>query len=125
MHMASRVFLMMSATLFISEGVAFAGSAVGINAAIHNCQNTGVAPEDRIQACTDLLHSNLATQGARGRLYYHRGVAYEAAHDFDRALKDYDEAVELAPQNAEAQAARAHLMEQHPANTPGEPQGGK
>lgn len=118
MHMAPRIPLIVSAIILISGGVASGGSAVAIGPALHNCQNPDVAPESRIEACSALIHSNLLPHPVLARLYNNRAVAYEAAQDFDRALQDYNKALELAPDFSEAQTNRARLMEQHPAATP-------
>lgn len=117
MRTISNIPLMIGAMILVSGGAASGMSAIGIKAALHNCQNPDVAPESRIEACSEVIHTNLAPQDIRARIYYHRGTAYEAAHDFDHARQDYDKALELAPQYAEAETARARLINQHPTTT--------
>jgi tetratricopeptide (TPR) repeat protein len=107
-----------SAVILIGAGsAARALSAIGIRTAVHNCQNADLASQVRIEACSEAIHTNLASQGVLARLYFHRAAAYEAANDFDHALQDYNKALELTPDFAEAKADRARLLEQHPANT--------
>ncbi len=102
--------LAVGAIVVISGGVASGLSAIGIGTAIHNCQNSNLTSETRIEACNVAIHTNLAPHGILARFYYARALAYESANDFDRAKKDYDKALELKPGFAEAQANRAHLM---------------
>lgn len=44
--------------------------------------------------------------------YNDRGVAYEAKHDLDHAIEDYEKALELKPDLADAQANHARLANQ-------------
>ena len=116
--MRKRFFLsMVAAGIFITCGVAVAGPAIGIMASIHNCQNAGLAPESRIEACSQAIHTNLLSHGILAAVYYNRGVAYETAHDIDHARQDYDKALELKPDFVQAQASRARISAQNQATT--------
>lgn len=109
--------------VLLSGGFATAGSALGLMAAVHNCQNAQLPAETRIEACTEAIHTNLTSHGILAAFYFNRAVAYEHVNDFDRARQDYDKALELKPNFARAQANRTRLAEQHPANAappPGE-----
>ena len=118
MRLAPRIALAVSAIMLIGGGVASGGSAVAIKAAVDNCQNADVTPENRIEACSEIIHSNLVSHHFLARFFYNRAIAYEAVNDFDHARQDYDKAVELDPNFAEAQTNRSRLMEQHPTATP-------
>lgn len=107
---------LVGAIILLSGGMAAGTSAIGIGTAVHNCQNPVLAPEIRIQACSEAIHTNLGSPGIRARFFYHRAMAYEDARDFDHARQDYDKALELKPDFAEAQANRTRLQEQHPIN---------
>ena len=108
--MRKRFFLsMVAAGIFITCGVAVAGPAIGIMASIHNCQNAGLAPESRIEACSQAIHTNLLSHGILAAVYYNRGV--------DHARQDYDKALELKPDFVQAQASRARISAQNQATT--------
>lgn len=104
------------AMILLSGGMAAGTSAIGFGTAVHNCQNPDLAPQIRIEACSEAIHTNLGSPAIRARFFYHRAAAYEAAQDFDHAQEDYDKALELKPDFAEAQANRARLQEQNPTN---------
>lgn len=100
----------MAGVMILDTGGAASGtSAVALRAAIHNCQNSDIAPESRIGACSDVIRTNLASHDFLARLYYNRAAAYEAANDLDHAREDYDKALELKPDFAEARSNRARL----------------
>jgi tetratricopeptide (TPR) repeat protein len=117
MRMAPIAPLIVGGIILISGGAASGASAIGLRAAIHNCQNADIAPESRIEACSEVIRTNLASHDLLARFYYNRAAAYEAANDFDHASQDYDKALQLKPDFAEAQANRARLVEQHPASS--------
>ena len=110
MRMAPIVPLTVGAIILISAGAASGASAIGLRAAIHNCQNSDLPPESKIEACNEVIHTNLASHDLLARFYYNRAVAYEAANDLDHARQDYDKALELKPDFAEALTNRARLM---------------
>jgi tetratricopeptide (TPR) repeat protein len=57
-------------------------------------------PRVVIQACTELLEHGIFIGSDRFYVYANRAEAYNAQHDRQHALDDYDEAVKLAPHNA-------------------------
>ncbi|HLY04217.1 MAG TPA: tetratricopeptide repeat protein [Rhizomicrobium sp.] len=117
MHRRS-LLLIAGALVLISSSRGLAQSAVGIAAAVHNCQNSDLAPEARIEACTQIIHANLASHGILAAFYYNRAVAYEAARDSDHAKQDYEKALDLKPDFAEAKENLARLSGETPANAP-------
>ena len=70
---------------------------------IEACINRGgnTALPRVIQACTELLDRNIFERSQSYFLLADRASAYFAEGDKQRALEDYDEAVKLAPHNAE------------------------
>jgi tetratricopeptide (TPR) repeat protein len=110
MVMRAQVALIFSAGLMLTfSSPAWSLSATALSAYLHNCQTDGVDADVRIKACSDLIHSNLATPAFLARLYADRARAYENKGDRDDAMKDYDKALELKPDFTEAQAARSRL----------------
>ena len=51
-----------------------------------------------VDACTSVIKSDPRNDGA----FVNRGIAYRRLGDFDRAIKDYDEAIRLNPRAADA-----------------------
>ena len=65
-------------------------------------------PGRRIEACTTILHRG-KDKAAWGGAYNNRAGAFMAKGDYDRALADYDMAVQLNPEVAAAWANRGTL----------------
>jgi tetratricopeptide (TPR) repeat protein len=86
---------------------AFAFSAFGVKAVLLNCLNKSLSSSERIEACNQAIQSNEFARPDRARLITSRGNAYFASGDLDRALDDYNKAIELDPQLPEAVANRA------------------
>ncbi len=63
-----------------------------------------------IRECTRKLDGGLYPRRDRVQAYALRASAYVFDGDFDRALADYDEALRLAPENAELRNVRAWLL---------------
>ena len=61
------------------------------------CDDAGVPPQARIAGCTALINSGEANANALAVAYNNRGNAYIATAEYDRAIKDFDQAIELAP----------------------------
>jgi tetratricopeptide (TPR) repeat protein len=66
-------------------------------------------PDQRIAGCTSVLQEPGETLNSRAAAYYSRGRSYEDMGDFDRAIVDYGEAIQLNPKYAEAFNARCHV----------------
>lgn len=92
-------FLGLCCALFLSFRGASAdmGSAVGLSAALANCENNSLSPEARIKFCTMLIRSNLADPKMEGFLYALLGQAHSQAGEADEALEDYTKALEHFP----------------------------
>src|SRR5579863_381403 len=107
MRTATRIALTAGTIMLVSGGVARGGSAINLKAAVANCQNSEITPQTRIEACSELIHSNLVSHRMLARFYFLRAVAYEAALEFGLAVQDYSKAIELDPNFPEAVANRA------------------
>jgi tetratricopeptide (TPR) repeat protein len=95
-----------------SDGAAIAGPAIAFKAALDNCQNANVEFSARIEACTNLIHTNLFAGKLLADLYFIRGNIFLQNHKNDEALSDYNKALELKPDFPQALANRAALESQ-------------
>lgn len=57
----------------------------------------GRAPDETVAACTSVIESRLAPARIRAYAFAHRGNAYRALGDGERAMTDYDSAVRVRP----------------------------
>jgi tetratricopeptide (TPR) repeat protein len=64
------------------------------------CLDAKTAPEAAINACDRLISSRRTGGKNRARAYDYRGTAYYRKGDYDRAIRDYNEAIRLDPKNA-------------------------
>ena len=101
----------LGAFLALQPGTAWSLSATAVRAAVNNCQADGIDPDARIEACSELIHSNLATSHFLAAFYLNRGIAYEVKRDLDDAKKDFDKALELKPDYQDALVTRADLLD--------------
>ncbi len=56
-------------------------------------------PDRAIAACTSLLQNGKLPPRVKVEILHHRGVAYVRNRDYDRAIADYDAALQIAPNN--------------------------
>lgn len=54
-------------------------------------------PDRRIRGCSQLIERDDATPIFKAGAYEARGIAYHKKRDFDRAIADFDKAIELNP----------------------------
>jgi len=99
------------AFLILDAATAWSGSALGIRAVLHNCQTAGIDVDTRIQACSELIHSNLMAPHTLAAFYVIRGDAYVEKKDLDNAMKDFDKAIELKPDYPDALLSRASVLD--------------
>ena len=59
-----------------------------------------------IRACTNIIAMGGQSRDNLAIAYRNRGIAYEKTSDYDRAIADYNKAIELKPQFAEAYVDR-------------------
>ncbi len=57
----------------------------------------GAGPDMRIGACTWLLQSGRVLEEELAQVYYDRGVAYDEKGDYDAAIGDFTQAINLRP----------------------------
>jgi lipoprotein NlpI len=72
---------------------------------------TGVSDvdwEEQVKSCTILIQSSFETTEHRVIAYMRRGIAYDNEGEFDRAISDYKEALDLNPQKAQVYYNRAN-----------------
>ena len=87
----------------------FSGGAANaqLSRAWTRCANKEKAsPDLQISGCTTVIQSGKETQKNRAVAYTNRGNAYLGKKDYDRAIADYNKAIELEPKLAAAYANR-------------------
>src|SRR5262245_66499125 len=62
----------------------------------------GASVDQRIKGCTAVIQSGRGTTYNLAVSFYNRGTAYSDKGDNDRAIQDYDQAIWLSQQNADA-----------------------
>jgi tetratricopeptide (TPR) repeat protein len=73
-----------------------------------NSSTLGTA-EERIRHCSNLIDGNLSPQ-ERARAYYNRALNWYEQKDYDNAVGDFDEALKLAPNDAEYLSGRGDAL---------------
>ena len=86
---------------------ALAFAAIGLKASLDNCLNTNLASPDRVEACSQVIHTNVFPPMTRAKVITSRGNAYFASGNLDSALDDYNSAIGLDPQLHPAVVNRA------------------
>jgi len=64
--------------------------------------NPGIDWDQQIKSCTALIQSGTESKENVAIAYYNRALAYENKDDYTRAIADYDEALRLDPNDADA-----------------------
>ena len=86
--------------------VAVLGVAIGATAGMAedqaDCKLSREKPDDAVSACTRLIEKGGRTNSDLATIYTHRGKAWDEKDEEDRALADYNKALELDPNNADA-----------------------
>lgn len=84
--------------LIVGIGLMFAGGALGQtrdeNVALCNTSRT---PELALRGCTALIDSGQETPANRAVFYFARGERYRDRGEYDRAIRDFDQAIKLKP----------------------------
>lgn len=74
------------------------------------CENANADATERDTACTALIDSGELNEAARAEAQAHRGVARRAAGQVTPALRDFEAALRVDENNAEALAGRAAIL---------------
>jgi lipoprotein NlpI len=84
--------------------IAFGALVIAVNQNSAWCgDGRSITPEARISACTRVLHlGRLFSRSGPADTYNNRGLAYSASRDYDRALVDFDTAIQRSPNYAVA-----------------------
>jgi tetratricopeptide (TPR) repeat protein len=69
----------------------------------------GFAPDLQISGCTTLIQSGKEKRADLAQDFFNRASAYDFAGDSEHALPDFDQAIKLAPKNAEAYFRRGSI----------------
>ncbi|WP_156630034.1 tetratricopeptide repeat protein [Methylobacterium sp. Leaf112] len=69
------------------------------------------AIEKRIEACTALIESGNRSDQGLSQIFVQRGINWKEKNDLDRALADYDKAIEINPKIAAGYANRGTIWE--------------
>jgi tetratricopeptide (TPR) repeat protein len=77
------------------------------------CMNEGDAfsLDVIISGCNNLIQSGDETPAKLAEAYRSRGVAYAKRREYDRAIADYDKAIDLDPKNAKAYYQRGYVYD--------------
>ena len=76
-----------------------------------NCQGgEGIWPEMRISGCNEVIKSGKATGSDLAKAYYLRGNAYLARSEYMKAIDDYDRALEIQKDEANALSERCWAL---------------
>ena len=86
--------------------------APSVDAAMATCSDLGGENAARIAACTAVIQASAAPPETRARALNNRGVLISSQGDLDRAIADYDAAIQIDPNYAAAFYNRAKAWPQ-------------
>jgi tetratricopeptide (TPR) repeat protein len=87
-------------------GAAIAAMGQSRQENLNKCRS--VDPDVRITGCTALIQANQDTTGNLYVIYNNRGSAYDDKGDYDRAIQDFNEAIDLDPNHETAYYGRGN-----------------
>ena len=64
-----------------------------------------------ISGCNNLIQAGKETPARLAEAYCSRGIAYAKRREYDRAIADYDKAIDLDPKNAKALYQRGYVYD--------------
>lgn len=75
-----------------------------------DCENARTEPAKRLEACSAWMDTGELDAAERAAAHAHRGAAARAGGDVSYALRDFDAALDLQPDNAEALEGRGRIL---------------
>lgn len=93
-HMAALVVLLLAASP--------AAATSHMDFQRQQCNSAAADLDAQILGCTTIVESNRFKDAAKSVAYYNMGVAYGLDGQLERAIENYDKAIELDPDNADA-----------------------
>ena len=72
------------------------------------CKSGTIDPDKRIDSCTWLLKSGDISENDYSHVYQNRGYGHLYKSQYDRAIRDYDEAIRLNPKIVFAYSGRGY-----------------
>jgi tetratricopeptide (TPR) repeat protein len=87
-------------------GAAIAAMGQSRQESLNKCQS--VDPDVKITGCTALIQAGQDTTKNLSVIYNNRGIAYDDKGDYDRAIQDFNEAIQLDPNDETAYYDRGY-----------------
>jgi len=103
-HDSRITILALAAALLLA---AAAGAHAQADNDAERCMSVAGNPDLAIQHCTKAIESRRYSGATLGNLHHSRGVEWTAKGNLDRAIADYDIAIRLSPDSADAHFNRA------------------
>src|SRR5690348_16902546 len=89
------------AALMIAFGSVLTAPALALTRQdIDRCVGKNATPDLQIKGCTAVIHSGKVSGSHLAAAYHDRGIAHARRGDFELAIADFNEAIQLNPQSA-------------------------
>lgn len=100
--------------IILTVSLGLVAPAIAVSPEWTKCGNAGkdYSPDVAIDGCTALIQSGKETRLSLATVYSNRGAAYKTKGDLDRALADYNKAIEIYPEFANAYNNRGLIYAQ-------------
>jgi len=101
--------IVVSILLLLTTGFESSASELTLDQTIQVCENSNGdhQPADAVKTCSDLLESGHLTDEDRAGVLVSRGNSLYETRDFNAAVQDYEQAVELDPASTVARGRKA------------------
>ncbi len=94
------IVILIGAALLLVVGGTIAVPKIWLGWQNARCAGVGARGDVQMDACTTLIESERSSTKSRAFAFFERGTLYAARNDDDRAIRDYDGAIRLDPQQA-------------------------